>query len=96
MSTPGWISRLHAFLPGQLILSSFLEMTSIHHFVDCYKKVEDMFGKVSFVGNVAGVIMEENWKRTIDVNLVRSAQKILSRSQDYSISIRHIGRFLLN
>ena len=31
-----------------------------------------MFGKVSLVGNVAGVVMEENWKRTIDVNLVSS------------------------
>ena len=29
-----------------------------------------MFGKVSVVGNVAGIIEEENRKRTIDVNFV--------------------------
>ena len=40
--------------------------------VDCYNEVEEMFGKVSLVGIVAGVVMEENWKKTIDVNLVSS------------------------
>ena len=29
-----------------------------------------MFGKVSLVGNVAGVLSEENWSKMIDVNLV--------------------------
>ena len=38
--------------------------------VDCYNKVEEMFGKVSPVGNVAGILMEENWSKMIDINLV--------------------------
>ena len=29
-----------------------------------------MFGKVSLVGNVAGILVEENWSKMIDVNLV--------------------------
>ena len=29
-----------------------------------------MFGKVSLVGNVAGILMEENWSKMIDINLV--------------------------
>ena len=37
---------------------------------DCYNKVEEKFGKVTLVGNVAGILTEENWSKMIDVNLV--------------------------
>ena len=38
--------------------------------VDSYNEVEKMFGKVSVVGNAAGILKEENWTKMIDINLV--------------------------
>ena len=57
--------------PSLTVMSAQVQLASLLLYcpVDCYNKVE-MFGKVSLVGNVAGILMEENWSKMIDINLV--------------------------
>ena len=58
--------------PSFTVMSAQVQLASLLLYcpVDCYNKVEEMFGKVSLVGNVAGILMEENWSKMIDINLV--------------------------
>ena len=58
------------FILPEKFLTHFPKKVFLFFAVDCYNKVEKTFGMVSLVGNVAGILTEENWSKMIDVNLV--------------------------